>query len=46
MKTDLVNMINNHASHPAILMWTIGNELNLNNGYQPEVWDFVKELKG
>jgi len=29
--------------HPALLMWDIGNELNLNS-HNPQVWDAVNEL--
>jgi hypothetical protein len=29
--------------HPALLMWDIGNELNL-NAHNPKVWDAVNEL--
>lgn len=29
--------------HPALLMWDIGNELNLNS-YNPKVWDAVNDI--
>jgi beta-galactosidase/beta-glucuronidase len=47
MQDDLVQMIQLHASHPAVAMWIIGNELNLHDGaYVAATWDFVKTLKG
>lgn len=46
MRNNLINMINLHKNHPAIVMWTIGNELNLSGGgHNVEVWNFVEELK-
>ena len=32
-----------YKDHPALLMWDIGNELNLNS-HNPKVWDAVNEI--
>jgi hypothetical protein len=30
--------------HPALLMWSVGNEINLDGADTPEAWTFVNEL--
>lgn len=42
----IVSIVNNTKDHPAVLMWTIGNELDFippNNPFNPKVWDAVNE---
>ena len=31
-------------AHPALLMWSLGNEINLDSADTPEAWSFVNEL--
>eukprot|EP01118_Nematostelium_gracile_P005222 TRINITY_DN1633_c0_g1_i2.p1 TRINITY_DN1633_c0_g1~~TRINITY_DN1633_c0_g1_i2.p1 ORF type:complete len:402 (-),score=100.87 TRINITY_DN1633_c0_g1_i2:82-1287(-) len=45
MRTDVTNLVLNHANHSAVLGWCVGNELNLNRAFDVNVWNFVKELK-
>ncbi|MCB2147503.1 MAG: hypothetical protein KQI81_13590 [Deltaproteobacteria bacterium] len=33
-----------HKNHPALLMWALGNEINLEGADTPEAWEFVNEL--
>jgi len=40
---DLKSQVIQYKNHPALLMWDIGNELNLNSK-NPKVWDAVNEI--
>lgn len=38
------NLLNQHKDHPALLMWALGNEINLRGNDSPEAWQFVNSL--
>jgi hypothetical protein len=43
---EIVKIVTQTKDHPAVLMWTIGNELDFvppNNPFNPKVWDAVNE---
>jgi hypothetical protein len=40
---DVQRQVLEYKDHPALLMWAIGNELNL-NARNPKVWDAVNEI--
>lgn len=42
-KQQTVEMLTSHYNHPSIIAWGMANELR---GQSPEVWDFIKALKG
>jgi hypothetical protein len=47
METEVLNAVNAYKNHPAVLMWAIGNEVNLNNGNQNASWySFLNLLAG
>ena len=37
-------LVTAYRDHPALLMWSIGNEINLSGGGTPAAWQFVDEL--
>jgi len=39
----ILAQVRQSATHPAVLMWVVGNELNLDNT-NPKVWDAVGEI--
>ncbi|VXC02392.1 conserved exported hypothetical protein [Luteimonas sp. 9C] len=39
----LLAQVRAHKAHPAVLMWVVGNELNL-EGRDPRVWDAVESI--
>lgn len=42
----LQGLLNRHKDHPALLMWALGNEINLHGNDNGSVWQFVNELAG
>ncbi|MGF1635643.1 MAG: glycoside hydrolase family 2 TIM barrel-domain containing protein [Cyclobacteriaceae bacterium] len=43
----IIEMVNKYKKHPAILMWSLGNELDFipgNHSYNLKVWDAVNDL--
>lgn len=38
------NLLNQHKDHPALLMWALGNEINLRGTDTGNVWQFVNSL--
>jgi beta-galactosidase/beta-glucuronidase len=43
IRSELQQLLNNYSDHPALLMWGLGNEINLGADTQ-EAWEFVEEL--
>lgn len=39
----ILEQVRAHKAHPAVLMWVVGNELNL-EGRDPRVWDAVESI--
>jgi hypothetical protein len=44
--SELLTSISNYKDHPAVLMWAIGNEQNLNNGNNVAWYHFLNQLAG
>lgn len=45
LKTEEVQrVLNAHRQHPALLMWALGNEINLGGADTPAAWGFVNDL--
>lgn len=44
-RKELQGLLDQHKNHPALLMWALGNELNLETD-TPAAWQFVEELVG
>ena len=42
-RKELQGLLDQHKNHPALLMWALGNELNLETD-TPAAWQFVEEL--
>jgi hypothetical protein len=38
------SLVEKYRNHPALLIWSLGNEINLEGGDTPEVWSFLDEL--
>lgn len=38
------NLLDRYKHHPALLMWSLGNEINLNGKDSPEAWQFINAL--
>jgi hypothetical protein len=45
IRGELQGLLDQYKSHPALLMWAIGNEINL-GADTPDAWLFVNELAG
>ena len=43
---ELLTSVNNYKNNPAVLMWSIGNEQNLNNGNNSTWYNFLNTLAG
>ncbi len=41
---EVQRLLDNHKNHPALLMWSLGNEINLQGADTPAAWQFVHEL--
>jgi len=41
---EVQQLLDLHKNHPALLMWALGNEINLEGADTPEAWQFVNEL--
>ena len=41
---EVLSLVENYRNHPALLMWSLGNEINLEGGDAPEAWLFLDEL--
>jgi hypothetical protein len=41
---EIQQSLDNYKHHPALLVWALGNEINLKGGDTPEAWQFVNEL--
>ena len=41
---EIQRLLDHHKNHPALLMWALGNEINLEGAGIPEAWQFVDEL--
>ncbi len=37
-------LLNQYKDHPALLMWALGNEVNLHGDDPPEAWQFINTL--
>lgn len=46
IQNELLTSVNNYKNHPAVLMWVIGNEQNLNNGDNSAWYMFLNTLAG
>lgn len=40
---EIQRIVELHKNHPALLMWALGNEINLEGADTPEAWQFVNE---
>jgi len=41
---EIQQVLDRHKNHPALLMWALGNEINLEGAGTPDAWQFVDEL--
>ena len=41
---EIQRLLDNHKNHPALLMWSLGNEINLKGKTTPAAWQFVNQL--
>ena len=41
---EVQRLLDDHKNHPALLMWSLGNEINLEGANTPAAWRFVNEL--
>jgi hypothetical protein len=46
IQNELLTSVANYKNHPAVLMWMIGNEQNLNNGNNTTWYNFLNTLAG
>ena len=42
----VLDVVRKNKSHPALLCWSLGNEMELNNPHRPEMWAFINQLAG
>jgi hypothetical protein len=45
-RREVLDLVGRLASHPALLMWALGNEINLEGAGTPCTWQYVNELAG
>lgn len=43
---EIRSLVERHKRHPSLLMWSLGNEINLEGADIPEAWRFVNHLAG
>lgn len=43
-KADVLQMVRKNKNHPALLMWALGNEMEIGNPHQEEMWKHINEL--
>ena len=41
---DIQDLLDEYKNHPALLMWSLGNEINLLDANIPEAWQFVNRM--
>jgi len=41
---EIIELTDKYRNHPALLMWAVGNEVNLQGADRPEVWQFLDEM--
>ena len=41
---DIQHLLDEYKNHPALLMWSLGNEINLLDANTPEAWQFVNRM--
>ena len=41
---EIQQSLDHYKNHPALLMWALGNEINLKGANTPEAWQFVNEM--
>lgn len=41
---EVLQLVDAHRGHPALLMWALGNEVNLGGADTPAAWRFIDEL--
>ncbi|HSO20401.1 MAG TPA: glycoside hydrolase family 2 TIM barrel-domain containing protein, partial [Desulfosarcina sp.] len=44
MTDEIQRLLDHHKNHPALLMWALGNEINLAGAGTPQAWRFVDGL--
>jgi hypothetical protein len=43
---EVQGLLDNHKNHPALLIWALGNEIDLEGADTPAAWEFVNDLAG
>ena len=41
---EIQHLLDEYKNHPALLMWSLGNEINLLDANTPEAWQFVNRM--
>ena len=41
---EVLERVKKHKSHPALLCWALGNEMEMNNPHRVEMWRFIDRL--
>jgi hypothetical protein len=41
---EILNLVERYRNHPALLVWSLGNEINLEGADTPAAWQFVNDL--
>ncbi len=48
-EAEILSIVDRVKNHPNLLMWCLGNEMEMNNPHRPEMWQFInrvaKEIK-
>lgn len=46
VRRKVAQLAERHRSHPALLIWALGNEINLEGAGTPAAWRFINDLAG